>query len=188
MDEYTIHVFAQMVRIIFMKVCNKEWYSETYLILFLTSWGSGGFGRCLHTTTIPATIIDVITTAPAATTAASITIVDCFCLSWFDVSAGVGSSSWLVSSVGGVFGKKVMLDKILKILCYLIAFRDAHLTITGNIGWTLTYHKEKVYQSICVYDNIKSNSNMQNRRTFFVFHMPKIQLRMKLMWNTLTYH
>lgn len=113
MDEYTIHVFAQMVRIIFMKVCNKEWYRETYLILFLTSCGSGGFGRCLHTTTIPATIIDVITTAPAAITAASITIVDCFCLSWFDVSAGVGSSSWLVSSVRGVLGK-VMLDKFLK--------------------------------------------------------------------------
>lgn len=142
MDEYTIHVFAQMVRILFMKVCNKECFTtnqqkKTYLILFLTSWGSGGFGRCLHTTTMPATIIDVITTAPAATTAASITIVDCFCLSWFDVSAGVGSSTWLVSSVIGsesIRGKNVMLDKILKILCYLIALKDAHLTITCDIG------------------------------------------------------
>lgn len=67
----------------------------------MTSWGSGGLGRrCLHTATIPATIIEVTTTDAAAITAAKIIIVECcFCLSWFDVSAGVGSSDKTDSSV-----------------------------------------------------------------------------------------
>lgn len=70
-----------------------------YLILFRTSCGSGGFGWCLHTSTIPITIIDVTTTDPAATTAANNTNVDCFSLSRFDVSAGKGSSAKMVSSI-----------------------------------------------------------------------------------------
>lgn len=67
----------------------------------MTSWGSGGLGRrCLQTATIPATIIEVTTTDAAAITAAKIIIVECcFCLSWFDVSAGVGSSDKTDSSV-----------------------------------------------------------------------------------------
>lgn len=57
--------------------CTVYVVRQTYRILLRTSCGSGGRGRCRQTTTMPATIIDVTTTTPIATTAASISSVDC---------------------------------------------------------------------------------------------------------------
>lgn len=69
--------------------------SSTYLIRFRTSCGSGGFGRrCSHIATMPATIIEVTMTNPAAITPATITNVDFRSFSSLvDVSAGFGSST-----------------------------------------------------------------------------------------------
>lgn len=68
---------------------------STHLIRFRTSCGSGGFGRrCSQIATIPATIIDVTMTNPAAITPATITSVDFRSFSSrVDVSAGFGSST-----------------------------------------------------------------------------------------------
>lgn len=86
----------------------------SYRILLRTSSGSGGLGRRMrHIATQPATIIEVIMMPAASTKAASIIICDCCCCCcWstdflffmFDVSAGVGSSEIIVSSVA-VVGK-----------------------------------------------------------------------------------
>lgn len=78
-------------------------YKTTYRIRLRTSCGSGGLGRfSRQMATKPATMTEVMTTPAAAATAANITIWDCcFCLSAFEVSAGVGSSEMMFSSTTG---------------------------------------------------------------------------------------